>query len=145
MSLKSNIESNILELSNTNQIKYEYSPASNSIRILNGVEICCRDVASFRGHEHKPIRYQFCGGGHKGKYSSSICLYSCKFSNFESNSGKRFVYSKCQIRIKFHPILTVHSIKQQLKTVTYTVFSVDFLKFYTSMHKNDINTCNKPV
>ena len=36
-----------------NRIEYEFSVASHSIRILNGVEMFCWEVASSRGHRHK--------------------------------------------------------------------------------------------
>ena len=55
--------------------------------------------------ESKIARDRFYGGGHEGKYSSDIRLYSYEFSNFESNSGKTFEYSKFRIRIEYssHP------------------------------------------
>ena len=37
------------------RMKYEYSVASNSFRILNGVEMFCRDAASSHGHGHKSV------------------------------------------------------------------------------------------
>ena len=37
------------------RIECEYSVASNSIRILNGVEMSCRDAASSRGHGYNPV------------------------------------------------------------------------------------------
>ena len=60
MSFESNIESYILEISNMNRIEYEYSVASNSIRILNGVEMSCRDAASSRGRRHKSVLFGIC-------------------------------------------------------------------------------------
>ena len=37
------------------RIEYEYSVASNSIRIVNGVEMSCRNAASSRGHVHESV------------------------------------------------------------------------------------------
>ena len=37
------------------RIEYEYSVASNYTRILNGVEMSCRDVVSSRGYRHKSV------------------------------------------------------------------------------------------
>ena len=46
------------------RIEYEYSVASKSIRILNGVEMSCRDAASS------------CGHGHRDRMHRSFCLLS---------------------------------------------------------------------
>ena len=35
--------------------KYEYSVASDSIRILNGLDMSCHDSASSGGHGHKSV------------------------------------------------------------------------------------------
>ena len=51
-----------------------------------------------------------CGGGHEGKYSSDIHLYTCKCLHFKLNSGKRFEYPKFQIQIKFHPVLIMRAV-----------------------------------
>ena len=36
-------------------LEYEYSVASNAIRILNGVEMSCMDAASSCGQEHRSV------------------------------------------------------------------------------------------
>ena len=52
------------------RIKYEYSVVSNSIRILNGVEISCWDTPSSRGHWHKSMLESSASWPY-----ASICFY----------------------------------------------------------------------
>ena len=48
-----NLEFHSNRISSKFRIRIEYSVASNSIRILNGVEMSSRDATSSRAHGHK--------------------------------------------------------------------------------------------